>query len=100
MYECPEKDFHQMVQFYFIKSILIMKLIKVIISKNENYLYNKFEMEIEDLYKDLHDGQRLIKILENLSGRMIKTNNGRLKIHVMENVGVALNFIENNQVIL
>lgn len=52
-------------------------------------------MEIHDLFKDLEDGKRLIKLLEIISGEKLgKPNQGRLKVHKIENVNKALSFIQ------
>jgi spectrin beta len=53
-------------------------------------------MEINDLFKDLEDGKRLIKLLEIISGEKLgKPNQGRLKVHKIENVNKALSFIQS-----
>lgn len=51
-------------------------------------------MEIKDLFIDLQDGIRLIRLLEAISGeRLSKPNAGRMKVQRVENVNIALNFI-------
>jgi spectrin beta len=53
-------------------------------------------MEINNLYKDLEDGKRLIKLLEIISNEKIrKPNQGKLKVHKIENVNQALEFIQS-----
>ena len=53
-------------------------------------------MEINDLFKDLEDGKRLIKLLEIISSEKLgKPNQGRLKVHKIENVNKALSFIQS-----
>jgi len=55
-------------------------------------------MEIEDLFRDLQDGRRLIKLLEMISGEKLgKPNQGKLKVHKIENVNRALVFIQSKQ---
>ena len=56
-------------------------------------------MEIENLFKDLEDGKRLIKLLEVISSEKLgKPNKGKLKVHKIENVNKALNFIQSKNV--
>ena len=53
-------------------------------------------MEITDLFKDLDDGRRLIKLLEIIANEKLgKPNQGKLKVHKIENVNRALNFIQS-----
>lgn len=53
-------------------------------------------MEIDNLFKDLEDGKRLIKLLEIISGEKLgKPNQGRLKVHKIENVNKALNMVQS-----
>ena len=57
-------------------------------------------MEIENLFKDLEDGKRLIKLLEVISGEKLgKQNQGKLKLHKIENVNKALSFIQTKVMI-
>lgn len=52
-------------------------------------------MEINNLFKDLEDGKRLIKLLETISNKKLgKPNQGRMRVHKIENVNMALNFIQ------
>ncbi|XP_023611581.1 spectrin beta chain, erythrocytic [Myotis lucifugus] len=54
---------------------------------------------ITDLYKDLRDGQMLIKLLEVLSGEMLpKPTKGKMRIHCLENVDKALQFLKEQRV--
>jgi spectrin beta len=53
-------------------------------------------MEIRNLFKDLEDGKRLIKLLEVISNKKLsKPNQGKLRVHKVENVNVALAFLQN-----
>lgn len=57
-------------------------------------------MEIEDLFRDLQDGKRLIKLLELISGEKLgKPNQGKLKVHKIENVNRALAFIHQSMTV-
>ncbi|XP_027827729.2 spectrin beta chain, erythrocytic isoform X2 [Ovis aries] len=54
---------------------------------------------ITDLYKDLRDGRMLIKLLEVLSGEMLpKPTKGKMRIHCLENVDKALQFLREQRV--
>ncbi|XP_071235761.1 spectrin beta chain, non-erythrocytic 1-like isoform X2 [Salvelinus alpinus] len=54
---------------------------------------------ITDLYMDLRDGRMLIKLLEVLSGeRLPKPTKGRMRIHCLENVDKALQFLKEQRV--
>nr|CDS28968.2 spectrin beta chain [Hymenolepis microstoma] len=49
---------------------------------------------VEDLYLDLRDGKQLLRLLEILSGeRLPKPTRGKMRIHCLENVDKALNFL-------
>ncbi|XP_054154264.1 spectrin beta chain-like isoform X2 [Oppia nitens] len=53
---------------------------------------------ITDLYTDLRDGKNLIKLLEILSGeRLPKITKGKMRIHCLENVDKALQFLLREQ---
>ncbi|XP_072341625.1 spectrin beta chain, non-erythrocytic 1-like isoform X1 [Scyliorhinus torazame] len=54
---------------------------------------------ITDLYTDLRDGRMLIKLLEILSGEHLpKPTKGRMRIHCLENVDKALQFLKEQKV--
>ncbi|KAI4790788.1 hypothetical protein KUCAC02_034405, partial [Chaenocephalus aceratus] len=54
---------------------------------------------ISDLYLDLRDGRSLIKLLEVLSGEKLpKPTKGRMRIHCLENVDKALQFLKEQRV--
>ncbi|XP_023313664.1 spectrin beta chain, non-erythrocytic 1 isoform X1 [Trichogramma pretiosum] len=54
----------------------------------------KARMEVEDLFVDLADGKKLLKLLEIISGeRLAKPNNGRMRVHKIENVNKSLAFL-------
>uniref|UniRef100_A0A8C7E2K4 Spectrin beta chain n=1 Tax=Naja naja TaxID=35670 RepID=A0A8C7E2K4_NAJNA len=54
---------------------------------------------ISDLYMDLRDGRMLIKLLEVLSGELLpKPTKGRMRIHCLENVDKALQFLKEQRV--
>lgn len=51
-------------------------------------------MEVEDLFTDLADGIKLLKLLEIISGEKLgKPNNGRMRVHKIENVNKSLAFL-------
>ncbi|XP_063801220.1 spectrin beta chain, non-erythrocytic 2 isoform X2 [Pseudophryne corroboree] len=54
---------------------------------------------ISDLYSDLRDGRMLIRLLEVLSGEQLpKPTKGRMRIHCLENVDKALQFLKEQKV--
>ncbi|EDW36624.1 GL15987 [Drosophila persimilis] len=54
---------------------------------------------IADLYVDMRDGKHLIKLLEVLSGeRLPKPTKGKMRIHCLENVDKALQFLREQRV--
>uniref|UniRef100_T1IQM9 Spectrin beta chain n=1 Tax=Strigamia maritima TaxID=126957 RepID=T1IQM9_STRMM len=54
---------------------------------------------ITDLYTDLRDGKMLIKLLEVLSGeRLPRPTKGKMRIHCLENVDKALQFLKDQRV--
>lgn len=58
-------------------------------------------MEVNDLYIDLCDGKRLMKLLEMISSANFgKSNKGILRVHKIENVGRALAFVKTKVSIL
>ncbi|CAI4222623.1 unnamed protein product [Auanema sp. JU1783] len=55
--------------------------------------------KVQDLYMDLRDGKYLLKLLEVLSGeRLPKPTRGKMRIHCLENVEKALNFLRDQHV--
>lgn len=51
-------------------------------------------MEVEDLFTDLADGRKLLKLLEIISGeKLAKPNNGKMRVHKIENVNKSLDFL-------
>ncbi|XP_063632305.1 spectrin beta chain, non-erythrocytic 2 [Cydia splendana] len=59
-----------------------------------NSFLQKARMEVEDLFTDLADGRRLLKLLEIISGeRLPRPNSGRMRVHKIENVNKSLSFL-------
>merc|ERR1719210_2314009 len=51
-------------------------------------------MEVEDLFTDLADGRKLLKLLEIISGEKLgKPNSGKMRVHRIENVNKSLAFL-------
>merc|ERR1719410_2824003 len=51
-------------------------------------------MEVEDLFTDLGDGRKLLKLLEIISGEKLgKPNSGKMRVHRVENVNKSLAFL-------
>ncbi|XP_046711712.1 spectrin beta chain, erythrocytic isoform X1 [Silurus meridionalis] len=64
-----------------------------------NSILARVSCRISDLYLDLRDGKMLIKLLEVLSGeRLPKPTKGRMRIHCLENVDKALQFLREQRV--
>jgi len=57
-------------------------------------------VKIRDLYRDLHDGKNLIRLLHVLSGEHLKIPNtrGKMRIHALENVQRAIDFLHEKKV--
>ncbi|XP_055716448.1 spectrin alpha chain, non-erythrocytic 1 isoform X3 [Phlebotomus papatasi] len=54
----------------------------------------KVKMEVDDLFVDLADGVKLLKLLEIISGEKLgKPNSGRMRVHKIENVNKSLAFL-------
>lgn len=52
------------------------------------------KMEVEDLFADLADGIKLLKLLEIISGEKLgKPNSGRMRVHKIENLNKSLAFL-------
>jgi len=56
------------------------------------------DQRISDLYEDLRDGKKLITLLEILSGEKLpRPTKGKMRIHCLENVDKALQFLLHEQ---
>lgn len=59
-----------------------------------NSFLQKARMEVEDLFTDLGDGRKLLKLLEIISGEKLgKPNSGKMRVHRIENVNKSLAFL-------
>lgn len=59
-----------------------------------NSFLQKARMEVDDLFVDLADGKKLLKLLEIISGEKLgKPNNGKMRVHKVENVNKSLAFL-------
>ncbi|KAJ8401132.1 hypothetical protein AAFF_G00387140 [Aldrovandia affinis] len=64
-----------------------------------NSILSRVSCRISDLYLDLRDGRMLIKLLEVLScEKLPKPTKGRMRIHCLENVDKALQFLKEQRV--
>uniref|UniRef100_A0A6G1S6P5 Microtubule-actin cross-linking factor 1 n=1 Tax=Aceria tosichella TaxID=561515 RepID=A0A6G1S6P5_9ACAR len=63
---------------------------------------NKYLMrrgrQMQDLFQDLRDGQNLITLLEMLSGTNLPRERGRMRVHQLQNIQIALNYIKFRKV--
>lgn len=58
-------------------------------------------MEVDDIFKDLADGKKLLKLLEIISGEKLgKPNNGKMRVHKIENVNKCLAFLHTKVMIV
>jgi spectrin beta len=58
------------------------------------FFRSQAKMEVEDLFVDLADGVKLLKLLEIISGEKIgKPNGGKMRVHKIENVNKSLAFL-------
>ncbi|GAB6025091.1 hypothetical protein CHUAL_010524 [Chamberlinius hualienensis] len=53
---------------------------------------------INDLFLDIRDGVKLLALLEILTGRQLKREKGRMRVHHLNNVNRALEVLEHNNV--
>lgn len=59
-----------------------------------SYSFAQAKLEVEDLFVDLADGVKLLKLLEIISGEKIgKPNGGKMRVHKVENVNKSLAFL-------
>ncbi|XP_013777045.2 LOW QUALITY PROTEIN: spectrin beta chain, non-erythrocytic 1-like [Limulus polyphemus] len=59
-----------------------------------SFLLPKARVEVKDLFTDLGDGRKLLKLLEIISGeKLAKPNSGKMRVHKIENVNKALAFL-------
>lgn len=71
------------------------------VSFTKLFAYSQARMEVEDLFTDLGDGKKLLKLLEIISGEKIgKPNNGRMRVHKIENVNKSLAFLHTKVLLL
>lgn len=62
-------------------------------------MFFQARMEVEDLFTDLADGKKLLKLLEIISGEKLgKPNNGKMRVHKVENVNKSLAFLQTKKV--
>uniref|UniRef100_A0A674NTT2 Spectrin beta chain n=1 Tax=Takifugu rubripes TaxID=31033 RepID=A0A674NTT2_TAKRU len=60
---------------------------------------SRVSCRISDLYNDLRDGYMLTRLLEVLSGELLpRPTRGRMRIHCLENVDKALQFLKEQRV--
>lgn len=64
------------------------------LQKSHSIFSLQAKMEVEDLFVDLADGIKLLKLLEIISGEKLgKPNSGRMRVHKIENVNKSLAFL-------
>jgi len=61
-----------------------------------NSFLSKARLQVDDLFTDLADGTNLLKLLEIISGEKLgKPNNGKMRVHQIENVNKSLTFLHS-----
>uniref|UniRef100_A0A2D4NZX4 Calponin-homology (CH) domain-containing protein n=1 Tax=Micrurus surinamensis TaxID=129470 RepID=A0A2D4NZX4_MICSU len=64
-----------------------------------NAQFSKFGIHpIEDLFKDLQDGRKLLELLESLTGQKLGKEKGSTRVHALNNVNKALQILQKNNV--
>ncbi|KAG8137240.1 hypothetical protein E2320_004499, partial [Naja naja] len=64
-----------------------------------NFLSFQFGIHpIEDLFKDLQDGRKLLELLEGLTGQKLGKEKGSTRVHALNNVNKALQILQKNNV--
>nr|XP_032817826.1 plectin-like [Petromyzon marinus] len=58
----------------------------------------KAKRHVDDLYVDLRDGHNLLCLLEVLSGEKLPREKGKMLVHMLQNVNIALEFLRKKQV--
>ncbi|RWS15093.1 microtubule-actin cross-linking factor 1-like isoform X28, partial [Dinothrombium tinctorium] len=53
---------------------------------------------VVDMFEDLKDGINLIALLEVLSGELLPRERGRMRVHMLQNVQMALNFLKYKKI--
>ncbi|OTF73086.1 hypothetical protein BLA29_002329 [Euroglyphus maynei] len=63
-------------------------------TKWTNSFLQKAKMDVDDIFVDLADGKKLLKLLEIISGEKLgKPNSGKLRVQKIENVNKCLAFL-------
>ncbi|XP_027197243.2 spectrin beta chain, non-erythrocytic 5 kst [Dermatophagoides pteronyssinus] len=71
-----------------------IKVQKKTFTKWMNSFIQKAKLEVDDIFVDLADGKKLLKLLEIISGEKLgKPNNGKLRVQKIENVNKCLAFL-------
>lgn len=63
-----------------------------------NKYLNRRGERIQNLFQDLRDGRMLISLLEMLSGQNLPRERGRMRVHKLQNIQIALNYIKFRKV--
>ncbi|XP_030753943.1 spectrin beta chain, non-erythrocytic 2 isoform X2 [Sitophilus oryzae] len=71
-----------------------LRIQKKTFTKWMNSYLSKAGLEVVDLFIDLGDGKKLLKLLEIISGEKLgKPNSGKMRVHKVENVNKSLAFL-------
>ncbi|XP_015788889.1 dystonin isoform X3 [Tetranychus urticae] len=58
----------------------------------------KANRRVVDLYEDLRDGENLVSLLEVLSQEILPRERGRMRVHMLQNVQNALDFLTRRRI--
>ena len=63
-----------------------------------NSILRQGGQKISDLYEDLKDGQKLILLLELLTGQKLRREKGKMRVHMLQNIQTALDFLQSKKI--
>ncbi len=56
--------------------------------------------KINDLYEDFKDGTKLLLLLELLTGEKLRRERGKMRVHKLQNVQCALDFLQKDKQVM
>ncbi|XP_054153654.1 microtubule-actin cross-linking factor 1, isoforms 1/2/3/4-like isoform X7 [Oppia nitens] len=59
---------------------------------------NEVTKGVVDLFEDLRDGHNLISLLEVLSGEILSRERGRMRVHMLQNIQICLDFLKRRKI--
>lgn len=91
----PTRVYKSLTFYLSLKQAAITSLLsRLHITNHNNAPILQARLEVVDLFTDLADGKMLLKLLEIISGEKLgKPNNGKMRVHKIENVNKSLAFL-------